>query len=228
MRLLLAALLTAGAIGLAATPSSAADMPKYPDLEIPEVDYGLEGSFYLRGSGAWNLLWTREHVDTSGSTLLPPVAAGYGYSVGAGFGYETGTGLRFDGTVDYIHNVGLSDGTDTLSLRAGVALANIYYDFPMGDALSGGWGAYIGAGLGGARYAVDTSGPSNLPSGTGWTPAAAAMAGVQYDMGSLVADVGYRLLYLPQLSNNVEGGASYYLNDNTIHEVRGTLRYRLY
>ncbi len=28
-------------------------------------------------------------------------------------------------------------------------------------------------------------------------------------------------------SNNYAGGTSYYLNDNFVHEIRGTLRYRL-
>ena len=33
-------------------------------------------------------------------------------------------------------------------------------------------------------------------------------------------------MYLPQISNNTPGASSFYLNDNTVHEVRGTLRYR--
>src|SRR5262245_10812878 len=123
MRILLAALLVAMA-ALIGAHARAADMPDYPDIEIPEVDYGLAGSFYLRGSAAGNLLWTREHVDTSGCVCLSPADPGYGYSIGAGFGYETGTGLRVDVTTDYLHNVGLSDGTNVLELRGGVALAN--------------------------------------------------------------------------------------------------------
>ena len=48
MRILLAALLVA-MTALIGAPARAADMPEYPDIEIPEVDYGLSGSFYLRG-----------------------------------------------------------------------------------------------------------------------------------------------------------------------------------
>jgi hypothetical protein len=226
MRILLAVLLVAMA-ALIGAPARAADMPEYPDIDIPEVDYGVSGSFYLRGSAAGNLLWTREHVDTTGCVCLAPVGPGYGYSVGAGFGYETGTGLRVDVTTDYLYNVGLTDGTNTLGLRGGVALANAYYDFNFsGDPMAGGFGAYIGAGLGGAYYQTSVWGGPPIADGEGYSPVVAGMAGVQYDMGNVVADVGYRLMYLPQISNNNPGGGSFYLNDNTVHEVRGTVRYR--
>jgi hypothetical protein len=47
-------------------------------------------------------------------------------------------------------------------------------------------------------------------------------------MGNAVADLGYRLIYMPQLSNNVEfPRSSYYLNQNFVNEIRATLRYRL-
>lgn len=230
MRRLIAAVLLATAAAYAA-PAAAADMPEYPDIEIPEVDYGIEGSFYLRGSASLNVLWSREHIGICGFECAPVADVGYGYSVGAGFGYETGNGLRFDGTLDYLSNDGLTDGTNTLHLRSAIALANVYYDFPLsgGGSLGGGLGAYVGAGLGGARYWVSTT-PADvdLPDGDGWTPAAAAMAGISYDMGNMVADLGYRLIYMPQLSNNALGpDPSWYLNDNTVHEVQATLRYRL-
>ncbi|MEO6013158.1 MAG: hypothetical protein ABIQ30_06185 [Devosia sp.] len=232
MRILLAALLVAFA-ALIGAPARAADMPDYPDIEIPDVDYGVSGSFYLRGSAGFNMLWTREHVDTLGCTCLVGTAAGYGYSVGAGFGYETGSGLRFDGTLDYLSNEGLTDGTSTLHLRSTVALANVYYDIPLsaiggGSAAEGGWGVYVGAGLGGAynlTHITPVSGAT--PDGANWSAAAAAMAGVSYDAGTWVADLGYRMIYMPTITNNAYGTPSYYLNDNTIHEVRGTVRHRL-
>jgi Outer membrane protein beta-barrel domain len=225
MRILLVALMVVFT-AFAGASVRAADLPEY----VPEVDYGLQGSFYLRGSVAGNLLWTQEHVSTACGCLLPPTAAGYGYSVGAGFGYEMGNGLRFDGTLDYLQNDGLSDGTNTLHLRAGVALANAYYDFPLsgGGSAGGGFGAYVGAGAGAAFYHVNvTPADPTLPDGNGWTPAAAAMAGVTYDAGTWVADLGYRLLYLPKISNyNTTAPGPYYLYDNTVHEIRGTVRYR--
>jgi hypothetical protein len=226
MRIVLAGLIVALS-ALFGFSARAADLPEYP--QVPTVDYGLQGSFYLRGSGAFNLLWTNEHVLTDGTTNSA-TGAGYGYSLGAGFGYETGTGLRFDGTVDYLVNDGLTDGTDTLHLRSTVALANVYYDFPLsgGSSAAGGWGAYVGGGLGLAynQTHVTPADPVVLPDGNSWAGAAAAMVGVSYDMGSWVADVGYRLIYMPTITNNAVNTASYYLNGNTISEIRGTVRYR--
>jgi hypothetical protein len=229
MRILLAALLVV-MTALIGAPVRAADMPDYPDIEIPEVDYGLSGSFYLRGSGALNVLYTYEHVDTSGCVCSSVVDYGYGYSVGAGFGYETGTGLRVDATVDYLSNDGLSDGTNTLSLRSTVALANAYYDFGFDGhgSASGGFGGYVGAGLGVAyNQTVVTPTDPSLPDGEQWGAAGALMAGVTYDTGTWVADLGYRALLLPTITNNAQGIPSYYLNGNVISEVRGTVRYRL-
>jgi hypothetical protein len=229
MRILLAALLVAFT-ALVGAPVRAADMPDYPDIEVPEVDYGLQGSFYLRGSAGFNMLWAQEHVDTSGCTCSVATGAGYGYSVGAGFGYETGTGLRFDGTVDYLANDGLTDGTNTLSLRSTIILANAYYDFSFGGTGSaeGGFGAYVGGGIGAAYNQVSiTPTDPTLPDGANWAAAASATAGVTYDMGNWVADLGYRLIYMPTITNNAYGMASWYINGNTIHEIRGTVRYRL-
>lgn len=227
MRILLAVLMVV-LTALIGAPVRAADLPDYP-VEVPTVDYGLQGGFYLRGSAGFNSLWSQEHVDTTGCTCLVGTAAGYGYSLGAGFGYETGTGLRVDGTVDYLSNDGLTDGVSTLHLRSTVALANAYFDFPLSGnaAAGGGFGAYIGAGAGAAWYSTNiTPASAFTPDGGGWTPAAAAMAGFTYDAGSWVADLGYRLLYLPQITNHANPGPSFYLNDNTVQEIRGTVRYR--
>ncbi|HVY52252.1 MAG TPA: outer membrane beta-barrel protein [Devosia sp.] len=228
MRILLAALLVVFT-ALIGAPVRAADLPQYPDIQVPEVDYGLQGGFYLRGSAAANLLWTQEHLDICGCSV-PPTAPGYGYSLGAGVGYEVGNGLRFDGTVDYLQNDGLTDGTNTLHLRGAVMLANAYYDFPLsgGAAAGGGWGAYVGAGAGATYYQVSVT-PANVavPDGQGWTPTVAAMAGVSYDAGSWVADLGYRMLYMPKISNYATSpDVPWYIYDNTVHEIRGTVRYR--
>lgn len=229
MRILLVALMVVFT-AFAGASVRAADLPDYPDVQVPEVDYGLQGGFYLRGSVAGNLLWTQEHVSLCGCSSVP-AGAGYGYSVGAGFGYELGNGLRVDATADYLQNDGLHDAVgDTLHLRGAVLLANAYYDIPLsgGGAAGGGWGAYLGAGAGATFYNVSvTPTQATLPDGNGWTPTVAAMAGVSYDAGSWVADLGYRLLYLPKISNYAAApNTPYYLYDNTVHEVRGTVRYR--
>lgn len=253
MRKLLASVVVATA-ALVTGAASAADIPEYPDIEIPEVDYGLGASFYLRGSAAINLHWAPEvrHGATWTGQIAHPVdQLGYGYSWGAGFGYETGDGLRFDGTIDSVETRGLritkaglaapdENGTYTLMLRSTVALANIYYDFGFGGdsfgyAGSGGAFGYVGAGAGVAwnNASVNVSPAANTPVPTGGNVSAAAalMAGVGYDMGSWVADLGYRALYINQINNSptdpaVDPGLYYSIDHNIIHELRGTIRYR--
>jgi hypothetical protein len=235
MRNLFAVLLVAIGAAFVAAPTVAADVPEYyPPIEVPDVDYGVEGSFYLRGSVGANYLWAREATYDDpclcAAVVSPVTTAGYGYSFGAGFGFETGNGLRTDVTVDYLNNTGLSDGTYTLTLRTALGLANVYYDFPLSEDDYGGFGAYVGAGVGVAYNQTHVVGPNAGPDGTTWAAAGALMAGVTYDMGSLVADLGYRLVYMPTITNGQAAqlpvGSPYYINENMIHEVRGTLRYR--
>lgn len=220
----------------------AADLPFYPPIiEIPDVDYGVSGSFYLRGSGGLNGLWAKEVSHPSGvpTTIFAVDGWGYGYSVGAGVGYETGTGLRFDVTADYLANEGLqatfagsnnlANGVHKLSLRSTVVLANAYYDFGFGN---GGYGAaggafgYVGAGAGLAFNDVITTGPG-LPDTRGGNTsfAAAGMVGVGYDFGQVVADIGYRALYINSVANSAPA-FPYSIANNWAHEVRGTVRYR--
>lgn len=222
----------------------AADMPYYPPvIEIPDVDYGYAGSFYLRGSAGLNLMWT-PHVVHPTSSTGPGVFAinrfGYGYSLGAGAGYEFGNGFRADATVDYLSNEGmrativggapnLADGDHQLSLRSTVVLANAYYDFPLagdGYGAAGGMFGYVGAGAGVAYNDFITTGPG-LPDtrDQNTSLAAAGMLGVGYDFGQVVADIGYRALYINRIHNDAAPNP-YTLDNNWVHEVRGTVRYR--
>jgi hypothetical protein len=251
MRKLTAAVLVAGVTAMAG-PVLAADLPYYPPvIDIPDVDYGYSGSFYLRGSAGLNALWAKEAnayecVAPCGGlvvTQFPFVSMGYGYSVGAGFGFETGTGLRFDATLDYLGNEGLKvtkgpaygarAGDYTVKLRSTLALANVYYDFSLGGSgygygAAGGAFGYVGAGAGVAFNHIDVSAPAGVvvPSGANTSAAAAAMVGVGYDFGALVADVGYRGIYINQLSNSAPVPDHVWSDHNFVHEVRGTLRYR--
>ena len=222
---------------LAAVPAQAADFPEYPeypDIDVPDLppaDYGLGGSFYLRGSAAANVLHAREAV--YGCECGTIIDSGYGYSFGAGFGYETGDGLRADFTVDQLVNKGLkaTNGVDTfgLGLRSTLGLANVYYDFGLSGykKAHGGLGGYVGAGIGAAyNYSAISSGCDCIvDEGTQISAAGALMAGVTYDMGSAVADLGYRMIYMPTITNQA-ALTPYYVNNNVFHEVRGTLRYR--
>lgn len=220
---------------LLAAPAYSADYsyPDYPTIDIPEippVDYGLGGSFYLRGSVGGNI-WTAEKGTYCGciGTLDTP---GYGYSVGIGAGYETGDGLRADITLDYISIDNLTATTGhTVNLRSSLALANVYYDFSFSDyghSAEGGFGAYVGAGVGVAyNYSDINLGGSQVAWGNSVEAAGAIMAGITYDMGDLVADLGYRGIYMNKVMSQPANIANAYIIDNNfIHELRGTIRYR--
>ena len=241
MRKLIAAILVAGATSIAGQ-AIAADMPYYPPIiEVPDVDYGYSGSLYLRGSAGLNGLWAKEVNHPTGvpTTVFAIDGWGYGYSVGAGVGYETGDGMRFDVTLDYLANEGMQTtitapsnlgvGVHKLSLRSTVLLANAYYDFgfgEMGYGAAGGAFGYVGAGAGVAFNDVISTGPGLADTRGGNTSfAAAGMVGVGYDFGQVVADVGYRALYIDSIANNAPANR-YSIANNWAHEVRGTLRYR--
>lgn len=230
MRKLKAVVMLAVAALLGA-PAFAADYipppPVYDIPELPPVDYGLGGSFYLRGS-VGGALWTATDGVYCGcvGTFTSP---GYGYSVGVGVGYETGDGIRTDVTVDYVSIDGLTaTGGTTVNLRSGIALANVYYDFALGDmghSVEGGLGLYAGLGVGAAKnYSELSTGAW----GTSLEAAGAVMVGMTYDMGSVVADLGYRGIYMNKVMDQPVTGPTYLINNNFIHEVRGTVRYRFH
>lgn len=209
------------------TMSFAADLPQYPVYEVPElpqVDYGLGGNFYLRGSAAFGVLTAlKARYGCDCESDIDKV--GYGYSFGAGVGYETGTGFRSDVTLDYLYNKGMTDDSGyELTMRSGLGMVNAYYDFGFGDPccnVAGGFGGYVGAGIGASYNYVEAT---DTPSGSSIEPAVALMAGVTYDMGSVVADLGYRMIYQNKLTN--ETSTPFYIDHAITHELRGTVRYR--
>ncbi|WMT89478.1 hypothetical protein [Pelagibacterium sp. H642] len=219
------------------TAALAAD-PVYPEYippYIPPVDEGLGGSFYLRGSVAGNSSWAGEALHTETDETFDIIENGWGYSAGIGAGYETGTGLRFDATVDYLSNRGMTADVDDglgdreLDLRSTIVLANAYYDFGLSDmglTAAGGAFGYVGAGVGVAfneSRVEDNVGYGEWGSNT--SLAAAGMAGIGYDFGALVADFGYRGLYINEIENT-DATPNYRVDDAWVHEVRATLRYR--
>jgi hypothetical protein len=232
MRALKAVVMLAVA-ALLAFPAQAADYPEYPPIDyppLPPVDYGLGGSFYLRGSVAANAWWASD--GTYCACVATFNSPGYGYSLGGGFGYETGDGIRADITIDYLSNGNLTSSTGhTVNLRSGLLLANVYYDFPLsglGHSAEGGFGLYVGAGLGAAKnHSEVMNGGTQVAWGHSLEAAGAVMAGVSYDMGNMVADLGYRGIYMNKVMSQPPNPANaYIINNNFIHELRGTLRYR--
>lgn len=223
-----AALLAVTALLATPLPVFAADYFPPPDIPpLPPVDYGLGGSFYLRGSVGLNLL-TAKDVDYGCNCLLTFTDSGYGYSIGAGIGYETGDGIRADLTIDHISTDGLHDTNgDQVTMRSTLVMANVYYDFGLGgDTLGadGGFGAYVGAGLGGGYNHVHITG-APIQDGGSVEAAAALMAGVTYDMGDVVTDLGYRMVYWNKITDGASP-ATTVISDAFVHEVRGTVRYR--
>lgn len=220
---------------LVAAPAIAADYPEYPsypqiDLPpLPQVDNGLAGGFYLRGSVGANM-W--HAVDGQYCACVATFTnPGYGYSLGVGFGYESGTGLRADLTVDYLSNDRLTTNTGhTVNLRSGLVLANIYHDFALheGGAAGGGLGLYVGAGLGVAKnYSEIMNAGTQVAWGTSLEAAGALMAGISYDMGNAVADFGWRGIYMNKVMSQPPAVAdAYIINNNFINELRATIRYR--
>lgn len=245
MNKLIAAVMVAGAAVVAA-PALAADIPYYPPIDIPDVDYGVQGSFYLRGSAAGNGFWPKEvdsFCDCTTQISTDATDGGYGYSFGAGAGYETGTGLRFDATIDRINNEGAATeyaapfnvpGKYSLKLRSTIALANVYYDFSFGNggdygySAAGGAFGYVGAGAGVAFNTSEIDAPAgySVPSGDNTSFAAAGMVGVGYDFGAFTADLGYRAIYINEVTNQAAAPDYFSTKNNWIHEVRTTLRYR--
>lgn len=229
---------------MAADPVSY-DYPVYKDYVppyVPPVDEGLKGSFYLRGSVGGNAAWAPEVNHPSQTPSLFSIDRfGWGYSAGIGAGFETGDGLRFDVTVDHLHNDGMSTvitgagpvalGRHDLHLRSTIALANVYYDFGLGDmglSAAGGAFGYVGGGAGVAFNRMGNVEPG-ATTATNWggntSLAAAGMVGVGYDFGSIVADLGYRGIYINRLENTTAPNP-YSIDHALIHELRATVRYR--
>ena len=249
MRKLLA-LTAVGTVVLLGGQAVAADLPHYPNIDVPDVDYDVGGSFYLRGSAALNFHYAPDVTHPFDGTVYPIEEYGYGYSWGAGFGYETGTGLRFDATMDSVETAGLKItktsppanpaevGDYTLMLRSTVALANVYYDLPT----IAGFRPYVGAGIG-ASYlrtsnvqslnppAINPTGVVDSHGGAGnWNFAWALMAGTSYTISDhLALDIGYRYLNLGDAVSApiTAGGGTAPIEYNNIdaHEIRAGVRY---
>ena len=153
----------------------------------------------------------------------------------ATLGLEDAATLRLDSPFDYTEQArlhvprGLPEPNDP-----GYSDAVAEVLMPLIEASGGGAFAYVGAGAGVAWNHAEINSPITapipVPTGDNVSAAGALMAGVGYDMGSWVADVGYRGLYIAEINNSPtdEATSSYYeTHNNWIHEVRGTIRYRL-
>jgi opacity protein-like surface antigen len=173
------------------------------------------------------------------------------FTGGAGVGYVWGPALRTDLTVD-LHSIMLAKFNGTATYNAGansvsvqdksrwmstILLANAYYDFRTGTPFT----PYLGGGVGFAvnqltRESNATDSASGATSFGGRSTqvqfAAAAMAGLTYEISSSVAlDVNYRFLYVggPDVDltiNNVSTGMA--IGSLNEHQIRAGLRLMIF
>jgi opacity protein-like surface antigen len=172
------------------------------------------------------------------------------FTGGVGVGYVWGPAFRTDLTVD-IHSLMLAKFNGTATYNGGastvtvqdknrwmstILLANAYYDFRTGTPFT----PYLGGGVGFAVNQLtresNSTGTAGATSFSGRSTqvqfAAAAMAGLTYEMSSFVAlDVNYRFLYVGgpdvdlTINNGATGMAIGALNE---HQIRAGLRFSIF
>jgi opacity protein-like surface antigen len=203
-----------------AGPAFAADLPTYV---YEEPVYDKAGAWYLRGDIGY--VATRDYeISYDGS-------AGYQeflnedfsntWLIGVGVGYKFNHFFRADLTLDYraewdfeANTVCASSCGATLNDEYGsgsmyTLLANIYFDWENSSSFT----PYIGGGVGlayidvGRQIGLNVGGSSysNFEGDGAWNFAAAAMAGVSYEVShNFAIDANYRYLWV----GDVEGGSS--------------------
>ena len=83
-------------------------------------------------------------------------------------------------------------------------------------------GVAAGAGVAWNHAEVNSPVAAPVPTGTNVSAAAAVMAGVGYDMGNWVADVGYRGVYINQINNSpTTDPDQYYEIDGSLIRILG-------
>ncbi len=168
------------------------------------------------------------------------------FTGGVGVGYVWGPNFRTDLTVD-LHSIFEAKFNGTATYAGGsvtvqdkskwmstILLANAYYDFRTGTPFT----PYLGGGVGFAvnQLTRDSNASDTLAGTTSFGGrstqvqfAAAAMAGLTYEMSSVVAlDVNYRFLYVggPDVDltiNNVPTGMA--IGSLNEHQIRAGLRF---
>ena len=197
----------------------AADLGNYGGGSIKDGGYAMpveasRPSIYLRFDGTYSTyddpVVTEDHLfDLIGASI----DSNWGY--GGGVGMYFGHGFRGDLTVDHLSEstvtANLADpladlpGVRKFGLSSTVALANLYYDFDMGNRFT----PYIGAGLGFTRNetssgtVTDSCGclSGSIGGGSDTHVAGAAMAGFQIKLRERLSfDAGYRFLYLGEVA----------------------------
>lgn len=211
---------------------------------MPAVEHR---SVYMRLDGAYGSFDAPVMIE-NGIYSLSDTAIDSTWSIGGGIGTYFGRNVRGDITVDYrfgadargaiIDPAATLPGMRRFGLDSTVVLANLYYDFDLGNRIN----PYLGVGLGVVRHktsqgTVDTCGCTTaiIESGESWSVAGALMAGVSVAVRSnMHLDAGYRFLYLGETTTGAViatgtplGAVSYdpTVEDIHAHEFRFGLRY---
>jgi opacity protein-like surface antigen len=212
-------------------------------------------SWYVRVDGNYGAFDTPA-VTEDGIWDLTDTSIGNTWGVGGGIGVYFGRGFRGDITVEHNFDADVSatladvnttlPGVRDFTLSSTYALANLYYDFDMGNRFT----PYIGVGLGvtknktGAGTVTDLCGclSGTIDSGEETHVAGAVMAGFSVRLRERLSfDAGYRFLYLGEVATGpvnatftaAHGGnaaGSVVANDPLVdeiheHEFRFGLRY---
>ena len=212
-------------------------------------------SWYVRIDGSY-AAFDNPNVTENGIYDLTDSAIDNVWGIGGGVGVYFGHGFRGDITVDHNFDADVTatlgdvkatlPGERKFSLSSTVALANLYYDFDMGNRFT----PYLGVGLGftknktGAGTVTDLCGclSGTIDGGDETHAAGAVMAGFSVKLRERLSfDAGYRFLYLGEVDtgavnatftavHGTNGVGTTVANDPTVdeihaHEFRLGLRY---
>jgi opacity protein-like surface antigen len=232
MRTFAVAALAAAASATAQAADVRAPMPP-PIQSAPATIEEYASGWYLRGDIGYRM------NTTSGATaFLGPVPTDAriedSYMFGGGFGYKL-RWFRTDLTVDYGTITKFHASTPALAddylarMDSFTILANGYLDLGTWS----GFTPYVGGGIGGALLQVQdfqrtlAATSVQVPHGSRWNLAWAAMAGVGYNLSSnFLVDLGYRYISMGDVQSGIDFfGNSLTLDGLASHEFRIGVRY---
>jgi signal transduction histidine kinase/opacity protein-like surface antigen len=186
----------------------------------------VRAQYYLGGQAGWSGL--PYQTDTIDGLAAIPVSFNAGYNLGARGGYRLGP-WRFEGEYSYRHNnvaeygdasMGVNGARHTQSI-----LTNVIYDFDVGWPIT----PHVGVGIGAMNVSDRLSVPATevFLSGSGWQFGYQAIAGLRYDLNTLLSlDLDYRYLATTESMFRIPNSKLHYrTGDNTNNFVAG-LTYR--
>lgn len=212
-KIVLGALVIAGATGLYMNHAKAADLLYMP--KAPHVGFVDESGWYIAGHGGADF-----GDDFSG------VSFDTGYNFSGAVGYDFGqiglANLRTEAEVGFLSSDANNIAPFTGSVDATYAFLNAYADFGKFN----GFTPFIGGGVGYASVNGEVSVPGFTVQANDKDFAYNLTAGVSYDLTQRISlDVAYRYLAIPDVTFSAFGGSV--TDDVNIHQVNAGLRLKL-